>query len=140
MAETRDRGYYRDERKRHIERKKRMIHEWNDYWNYKYEGQLSKGKIRCSCGLCTAKTRNNGKRRYLHANYAPNINWSCSDLKKIESLESQLEDEYEPDNKQLQAETADLNIDIDAIVENVTLDGIPLDGKYLEHQIEMIDF
>lgn len=52
---THNRGYYRKMRIKHIARKKRIIHELNDYWHYSYDGTLSKGKIHCSCPMCRAK-------------------------------------------------------------------------------------
>jgi len=52
----------------------------------KYRGMLNKGKIHCSCALCSAKTRNKGKRRKLGKNYAPSINWKHTDIQKIESM------------------------------------------------------
>lgn len=91
--ETRNRGYYRKQRNKHIRRKKKIIHMLNNYWHYKYEGVLSKGKIHCSCGMCTNKTRNKGYvRRHVHGNYAPNINFKPSDLRKIDSMNDQLID------------------------------------------------
>lgn len=87
---THNRGYYRDMRDKHIRRKKRIVHELNDYWVYKYDGQYSKGKIHCSCPLCCAKTRNKKYKRRL--NLAPSINYKPSDLKKIEAMEEQAED------------------------------------------------
>ena len=53
--------------------------------------QYSKNKIHCSCHLCSAKTRNKGKRRYLQGNYAPSYNPTISDKKKIERMDY---DEY----------------------------------------------
>lgn len=44
--------YRRMQRARHICRKKRIIKEQNDYWRYKFDGCLDKGKIHCSCYLC----------------------------------------------------------------------------------------
>ncbi len=52
---THNRGYYREMRKKHILRKKKIIHELGDIWYYPYEGMLSKGKIHCSCVLCRGK-------------------------------------------------------------------------------------
>lgn len=90
---THNRGYYREQRNKHIRRKKRIIHMLNDYWNYEHEGVLSKGKIHCSCGMCMGKTRNKGYvRRHIHGNYAPSINYKSSDLKKIQSMNEQLID------------------------------------------------
>lgn len=88
---THNRGYYREQRNKHIRRKKRIIHMKYDFLGYKYEGSLSKGKIHCSCGMCMNKTRNKG-RRHVHGNYAPNINFKASDLRKIESMNEKLLD------------------------------------------------
>lgn len=63
----------------HIARKKRIIKEQNNYWYYKHEGELDKGKIHCSCWMCSAKTRVHG----------PKI----SEIRKIENMNSQ-EGEY----------------------------------------------
>ncbi len=90
-----NRGYYRIQRKKHINRKKRIIKEKNDYWAYKYEGELSKGKIHCSCGMCRAKVNNKGKHRFIKAGNAhPSKNWKPSDLKKIEGMKAAIV-EYE---------------------------------------------
>lgn len=86
---NRDRSYYRKMRKRAIKRKKNIITFYN-CWQTKFDGELSKGKVHCSCGACTSKTRNKGNRRKIHGNYSPNINFKHSDLLKIESMDSQL--------------------------------------------------
>ena len=70
---------------------------WQWYCNdgygwYKNLHQYSKNKIHCSCAMCSAKTRNKGKRRALDGNQAPSINYKISDIKKQENLNSQLED------------------------------------------------
>ncbi len=52
MSESRGRAYTRYQRNSHINRKKRIIHDMNDYWYYRYDGILSKGKIHCSCPMC----------------------------------------------------------------------------------------
>jgi len=45
------------------------------------EHRLSKSKIHCSCPICSAKTRRNG--------------YKISDLRKLDSLKSSLEEEEE---------------------------------------------
>ena len=55
--------------------------------------QYSKNKIHCSCPMCSAKTRNKGKRR-KRKNYAPSINYKISDKRKIESMINNIK-EYE---------------------------------------------
>ncbi len=52
----RSRAERRDYRQRKIDRKKRIVHELNDYWVYGEEGRLSKGKIHCSCPMCRMKS------------------------------------------------------------------------------------
>lgn len=54
---------------------------------YKNLHQYSKNKIHCSCPSCSAKTRNKSyRRRHLHANYSPSINYCISDLRKVQSM------------------------------------------------------
>ncbi len=53
---SRSRAYTRYQRMQHIGRKKQIIHKKNDYWHYKSDGTLSKGKIHCSCNLCRVKS------------------------------------------------------------------------------------
>lgn len=60
---------------------------YSHFW-YDNLHQYSKNKIFCSCHMCSAKTRNKGKRRHLYGNYAPNINYSIMDLKKQQSMDN----------------------------------------------------
>ena len=55
--------------------------------------QYSKNKIHCSCPDCSAKTRNKGRRVNACNNWAPSINYSISDLKKVQSMNYK-EEEY----------------------------------------------
>jgi len=48
----RDRVYYRHVRECAIKRKKKIANRKYGYDWYKYDGQYSKGKIHCGCGLC----------------------------------------------------------------------------------------
>ena len=83
----RDRGYLRRERAKHIKRRKRISHH---YWYVEHDGYLDKGKIHCSCPICSAKTRNKGRTRLRRGNYAPSYNWKHSDLLKIQGMEYEL--------------------------------------------------
>lgn len=67
----------RYERFRHINRKKRIIKEQNNYWHYKHEGMLSKGKIHCSCWMCRQKSYDSLK---------------ISDIRKIDKMNADLDD------------------------------------------------
>ena len=84
---------------RHAIRKRRISKEiygcsWaNKEWEYyDHLHQFSKNKIHCSCPLCSAKTRNKGKRRQKVHGYSPSLNYKISDLKKIQRLDFSEED------------------------------------------------
>lgn len=79
---NRDKAYYRRMRKGSIKRKKKLSEYYQ--WNVKYNGTLSKGKIHCSCAMCSQKTRN---RRYNLPE-----NWKHSDLLKIQEMEDALKE------------------------------------------------
>ena len=65
--------------------------DWLPYWYVDHRGKLNKGKIHCSCGMCSTKTRNK-TRRYVCRNYAPSINYKPCDLRKIQKMDLE---EYE---------------------------------------------
>lgn len=85
---------------RHAIRKRRIARQvyktW--YWGktdwdyYDHLHQFSKNKIHCSCPMCSAKTRNKGKRRQKARGYSPSLNYKISDLKKIQRLDFSEED------------------------------------------------
>lgn len=58
MKRNRSREYYRAVRAKSIERKWKIAH---DYWYVKAPGVLSKGKIHCSCYLCSEKSKYIGR-------------------------------------------------------------------------------
>ena len=49
--------------------------------------EYSKNKIHCSCGMCSAKTRNKGKRRMIPKNYSPSINYTIKDQKRKDEMD-----------------------------------------------------
>lgn len=55
---NRSRGYYRKVRANAIRRKQRIS---KSYWHVKAPGVLSKGKIHCSCWMCTGKSKYLGR-------------------------------------------------------------------------------
>ena len=87
----RDRGYIRFQHKAHALRHRKITEEIYKIENYfsnfnKYDSF----KIHCSCPICSAKTNNkkhNGPRGWWSSK-----NWSISDQKKINSMESQVEE------------------------------------------------
>lgn len=101
------RGNRRDITDSKVKRKIKIVHDLNDYWFYKHEGQYRKGKIHCSCPMCSAKTnakinkskgRVDGSNRRLCRLAVTNErygkkNYKHSDKQKIDNLSNQL-DEY----------------------------------------------
>ena len=60
-----------------IRKRKQIVNDiYNDGWCYKHDNQYSKGKIHCSCPLCTAKTKGG--------------NYKHSDRQKIDNMDEQM--------------------------------------------------
>ena len=57
---------------------------------YRNLHQYSKNKIHCSCPMCSAKTRNKGKRR-KNKLYAPVINYRRMDLRRQQAMDADVE-------------------------------------------------
>lgn len=57
---------------------------WLPYWIVDHRGKLNKGKIHCSCPLCSVKTRNKSKHR--RNRWTPRINYKHSDLQRIDQM------------------------------------------------------
>ena len=93
-------------------RKVRIVHMLNDYWVYPAYGYYRKGKIHCSCPICSAKTnatlnksrgavdqatdtdRNKHGRRLPCTNKRyGRKNYKSSDMRKVDRL-TYREDEY----------------------------------------------
>ncbi|MFC7678039.1 hypothetical protein [Paenibacillus sp. GCM10028914] len=73
---NRNQAYVRHQRKRVIQRKKRLAKQWG--WVVKYDGVYAKGKIHCSCLMCCEKSKIHG--------------YPKSVLIRLESLQEQLLD------------------------------------------------
>ena len=54
---NRDRAYYRKQRAKHIRRKKRICQKEYGWDYYNHDGCYSKGKIHCSCPICSKKVK-----------------------------------------------------------------------------------
>jgi len=100
-AWRRHKNYVKAKRKREISISISWYHPifWNDFDDGVYKlgwynnlHQYSKNKVHCSCHLCSAKTRNKGKRRQLRGNYAPSINYKIMDKRRQMAMD---EDEKE---------------------------------------------
>lgn len=90
MRKPCSRAYNRDVSRRKALRKRKMVRDFYgsncEYYNNLH--QYSKNKIHCSCMMCSSKTRNKGKRRSKSGNYAPSINYKISDLRRLDSMDS----------------------------------------------------
>ena len=90
-ARNREVSYRKALRKRRIARE---IYSYGDYICEYYDNlhQYSKNKIHCSCPLCSAKTRNKGRRIKSPGNYSPNINYNRQDLRTQLSMDDMEKD------------------------------------------------
>ena len=104
----RDRGWRRKKDFAKAKRKKNIdlavsFYSYKDYNNpycsyrlqygmYDNLHEYSKNKIHCSCGLCTAKTRNKGRKRNRPKNYMPSINYDIHDKRRIDSMNDEVKD------------------------------------------------
>lgn len=85
---SRNKAYTRSMRAKHIKRKKRIIceaHPWLANMNngngwYPFEGQYSKGKIHCSCKLCSIKA--------YYGKHMPSIN----EMGKLAAMEAAIDE------------------------------------------------
>lgn len=86
-AYTRTKSYSKAMRKYHIDRDnaagRRSL-----YYNNIH--QYADNKIHCSCPMCSEKTNN--KNRNGARGWEPSKNWSIADKRKLESMESQIEE------------------------------------------------
>ncbi|RXT00680.1 hypothetical protein [Ammoniphilus sp. CFH 90114] len=78
QRKNRSRSYYRHHRKRVFRRKAKLAKKLK--WYVPYIAQFSKGKVHCSCWMCSKKTNRDG---FPH-----------SQLIQIERLDSQLSDYF----------------------------------------------
>ena len=82
-------SYLKALRKQRID-KETSAGRWSPYYNNLH--QYSKNKIHCSCPMCSSKTRNKGHRK--RNCWAPSLNYTISDLRKIDSLNYKEDDYY----------------------------------------------
>lgn len=79
MILVRSRAYYRHQRERVIKKKMKIVKAGLWYIYTGKEGSLSKGKVHCSCPICSNKTKY--------------IGWRKNDLSKINQMKNEI-DEY----------------------------------------------
>ena len=74
---NRSRSYYRHHRRRVIQRKLKIAEHG---WHVRFPGQFAKGKVHCSCWMCTQKTNKDG---FPH-----------SQIRQLEGLNNQLSEYF----------------------------------------------
>ncbi len=92
---NRDRAFNRKQRFKHIRKRMKMaVSLFDNHWYEENDGggYLADHAIGCSCGYCSPKTRNKGKRRYKQSNYTPSINYKHSDAVKVDRMDRDLQD------------------------------------------------
>lgn len=78
-------------RRKNVTKALRKLNITKHYWSfdshpyYSNLHQYSKNKIHCSCPMCSAKTRNKGRRS--RKNYHPAINYKPSDLRRQKAMD-----------------------------------------------------
>lgn len=133
---NRSRDYYRKMRKKHIKRKKEIA--TYAMVSYEHDGMYSKGKLHLSNAPYRSKTNNKSwKKRCVHGNFAPNHNWKPADKRKINSMDDKEKSMYEA------AVFARYNEEDNylwetAVVADVYVDGIPLDGNYFDRLLRLL--
>ena len=73
-------------RERHIKKKEYILKISHDVHPLNHRGMLNKGKIHYSLPQHNAKTRNKGRRRFVHGNYHENLNYKCRDLRRVKAM------------------------------------------------------
>ena len=87
-----NKAYARKMRWKHIQRKKKIAEKLYGHGYYKCDGKYDKGKVHCSCPMCSRKTNNKGKNRLKHGNYYPSKDWKQSDQIKLDNTDDQLKE------------------------------------------------
>ena len=86
------RAYNRDVSRRKALRKRRIDRECKYHFSvqpyYDNLHQYSKNKVHCSCSMCSAKTRNKGRRRNKRGNYSKSLNYSHADLMRMLAMDA----------------------------------------------------
>lgn len=57
---------------------------------YKNLHQYSKNKIHCSCPMCSAKTRNKGRHKKRARGWAPAVNYTLADLRRVQAMDEDI--------------------------------------------------
>ncbi|NGP46238.1 hypothetical protein G4V62_15225 [Bacillaceae bacterium SIJ1] len=79
---NRPRAYYQHHRWRVMKRKSKLVRQLQ--WHVKYAGMLSKGKIHCSCWMCSQKTKKDGPPHADHRRIKRMLDQLGNDWEEIE--------------------------------------------------------
>lgn len=93
---NRSSAYNRDVSKRKALRKRKIAREVFGYDYYDNLHQYANNSIHCDCPFCSPKTKNKGRKRLKHGNYAPNVNYKINDLRRQIAMD---DEEFEYNGK-----------------------------------------
>lgn len=88
----RNKSFKRAMRRKHINRRKKIAQKIYGNNFEIIDGKYDKGKVHCSCPMCSRKTNNKGKHRLKHGNYYPSKDWKHSDAIKILDMEQEMKE------------------------------------------------
>ena len=92
---NRDRAFNRKQRFKHIRKRMKMaVSLFNNHWYEENDGggYLADHAIGCSCGCCSPRTKNKGKKKYKQNSYTSSINYKHSDAVKVDRMDRDLQD------------------------------------------------
>ena len=85
----RSKPFKRAMRRKHINRRKKIAQKLYGNGFEITDGKYDKGKVHCSCPMCSRKTNNKGKNRLKYGNYYPLKDWKHSDQQKLDDMDYQ---------------------------------------------------
>ena len=88
----RSKPFKRAMRRKYISHRKRIARKLYGKYFEIIDGEYDKGKVHCSCPMCSRKTNNKGKNRLKHGNYYPSKDWKHSDKQKLDSMDAAIAD------------------------------------------------
>lgn len=83
----RKKDFSKAKRKNNIDKELIRPTNWHYILCYNNLHEYSKNKIHCSCAMCSAKTRNKGKRRMISKNYSPSVNYTIKDQRRKDEMD-----------------------------------------------------
>lgn len=87
-------SFRQKKRMKYIKHRKNISYFLYGKYYKEIDGKYDKGKVHCSCPMCSRKTNNKGKNRLKSGNYFPSKDWKHSDRQKIDSMDFKEKDYF----------------------------------------------